>query len=473
MLAGLTSSPLALVGLGLAALVLGYLGRSAVHSAIRVLGGAVHEALILAAGFVMSAQERLVRRNRQVLLEMGLQTSERLIEREFHRVNTVVARDLSGYPALNRKLADQITRIDEDYRRSSDVPPTPPEWTRAIEAIAAVPSNGDPVVGKILLDVHKILERAQADALREYRAASSKRHQLLHRMLPYWRRLDQTLSKVDGTIRGLEERSRAIDEEMDKYDQIVSGTDRAVRTLSSSSLTYFVTSALVLGIALLGGFINFHLIALPMSEMVGASSYVGPVRTSDIAALVVILMEASMGLFLMESLRITRMFPVIGTMDDLMRRRMVWVSFFLLVTLAGVESSLAYMRDLLAADREALTQSLAGIAIVEAQFRWIPSLGQMLMGFILPFALSFAAIPLESFIQSSRVVLGGWVALCMRGLAALLEFMGSLLQNLGPVLVHCYDFLIIVPLRIEQALTRQRQRGGGLRASEPQRSESV
>ncbi|MFQ5699503.1 MAG: hypothetical protein ACE5IL_14620 [Myxococcota bacterium] len=467
---GFAGSPLALALAGIAVLVVGFLGRSAVHSAIRVLAGAIHEALVLAAGLVMSAQERLVRRNREVLLEMGRQTSERLIEREFHRVHTVVARDLSGYPALNRKLADQVARIDEDYRRSSDVPPTPPEWTRAIEAIANVPSNGDPVVGRILRDVHRILERAQADALREYRAASSERHRLLHRMLPCWRRLDQTLSKVDGTIRGLHERSRVIDEEMEKYDQILSGTDSAVRMLSASSLTYFVTSALVLGIALLGGFINFHLIALPMSEMVGASSYVGPVRTSDVAALVVILMEASMGLFLMESLRITRMFPVIGTMDDLMRRRMVWVSFFLLLMLAGVESSLAYMRDLLAADREALTQSLAGVAVVQAQLRWIPSLGQMLMGFMLPFALAFAAIPLESFIQSSRVVLGAWVALCMRGVAALLEFMGSLLQNLGPVLVHIYDFLIIVPLRIEQLLTRHRE--AAFAASEPHRSET-
>ena len=108
----------------------------------------------------------------------------------------------------------------------------------------------------------------------------------------------------------------------------------SVRAQSASSMTHFVTSAAVLIIALLGGFINFHLIALPMSEMVGATSHVGPVRTSDIAALVIITTEIAMGLFLMETLRITRLFPVIGRMDDVLRVRMMWISLGILAVLA-------------------------------------------------------------------------------------------------------------------------------------------
>jgi hypothetical protein len=103
---------------------------------------------------------------------------------------------------------------------------------------------------------------------------------------------------------------------------------------------------------------------------------------------VIIFTEIAMGLFLMESLRITRLFPVISTLDDQMRRRMIWVSAGILFTLACVESSLAYMRDLLAADREALTQSLAGIQVAQAELRWIPSVGQMILGFMLPFSRS-------------------------------------------------------------------------------------
>ena len=220
-------------------------------------------------------------------------------------------------------------------------------------------------------------------------------------------------------------------------------------------MTHFVSSGIVLLIALLGGFINFHLIALPMSEMVGWSSYVGPVKTSDIAALVIVLTEIAMGLFLMESIRITRLFPIVGAMDDRMRKRMAYVAFGILLTLACVESSLAYMRDLLAADREALAKSLIGAQVVSAEFRWIPSIGQMVMGFMLPFALTFVAIPLESFIQSSRTVGGSLLALCIRGVAGMMRGAATIFEHVGEMIVNLYDVVIIVPLRIGQLLGKR------------------
>jgi hypothetical protein len=446
---------LALVGL----LILLYLGRSAAHRAIRALAHAVHGALHGAARSLVAAQERLVQRNREVLLSMGQQTTERLIEREFHRVNAVVARDLVGYPALHRKLSDQIACIEEDYRESTEVPPSPPEWIKAVDTVARIPAKGDPFVGRILQDIHKTIAGAHKTAMTEYRKSSQERHRLLRKMLPFWRRLDRTLGRVDETIRGIEERSEVIDQQMDRYHKILSNSDGMVRVLSASSMTHFVTSVFVLLIAVLGAFINFHLIALPMSEMVGAANYVGPVRTSDVAALVIIFTEIAMGLFLMESLRITRLFPVISTLDDKMRRRMIWVSGGILLTLACVESSLAYMRDLLAADREALTQSLAGIQVAQAELRWIPSMGQMVLGFMLPFALTFVAIPLESFIHSSRTVLGATTAALMRTLAAIFRIAGDATESLGHATVHLYDLVIVAPLKVEELVSRRN--GGG------------
>jgi hypothetical protein len=453
----LPQSPLGLALLVVAAIVLMYLGRPQAHAVIRALSQIGTNALRLAADQVVAAQERLMRRNREVLIEQGREATERMIEREFERVNTVVTRDLGGYPALHRKLSDQIVQIDEDYRKSTESPPQPPEWVRAVEIISGIPSNGDPVVGKILGDIHKALSSAQKEALTEYRKSSHERHRLLQKMLPFWRRLDRTLTRVDGTIRGLEERSQVIDRQMESYEQIRAGSDDAVRTLSASTMTVFFSALLVLLIALAGAFINFHLIALPMSEMVGGNSAVGPMKISDVAAMVIISMELAMGLFLMESLRITRLFPVIGAMDDVMRRRLVWISFIILTTLACVESSLAYMRDLLAADREALAQSLAGVEAVRTEFRWIPSIGQMVMGFVLPFALTFVAIPLESFIQSSRTVGGNLLALAMRGFAGLLRVIGGFVDNAGTLLVHLYDFLIILPLRVELFVRQRRE----------------
>ncbi len=450
-------APWGLPVLILGAMMLMYLGRPAAHSALRALSAGVQNLFLMAADALTSAQTRLVQRNREVLLEMGQEASERLIEREFDRVNRTVEQDLSGYPSLHRELCDQVARIDADYSQSSEVPPTPPEWVAAVETVSRIPTNGDPIVGRILKDIHRTITAAQKSAVEDYRKSSKERHRLLSRMLPVWRKLQTELGRVDGTIRGLDERSRVIDQQMQHYEEIRAHSDKAARKLSASSVSQFVAAGLVLVIALLGGFVNFHLIALPMSEMVGATSYVGPVATSDIAALVIILTEVAMGLFLMESLRITRLFPVISTMDDTMRRRMIWVSLGILFTLACVESSLAYMRDLLAADREALTASLAGIQHVQAELRWIPSIGQMVMGFMLPFALAFAAIPLESFIQSTRIVFGSALAGLLRLLASSLALLGNFTENMGPMLVHTYDFAIVVPLRIEQLLT---QRGG-------------
>src|SRR5690606_40878604 len=139
----------------------------------------------------------------------------------------------------------------------------------------------------------------------------------------------------------------------------------------------------------------------------------------------------TMELFLMDALRSTRLFPIIGSLDGRTRRRMAWVTFSLLFTLACIESSLAYMRDLLAADRMALTQSLSGVVVERPEFLWIPSLGQMVMGFILPFALTFVAIPLESFVHSARAA-GGYAAAAVLGVASLLlRLAGDLARNMA------------------------------------------
>ena len=170
---------------------------------------------------------------------------------------------------------------------------------------------------------------------------------------------------------------------------------------------------------------------------------------SDVAALVLVFFEVVLGLFLMESLQITRLFPIIGSLDDKLRKQMMLVAFVLLVMFAGIESSLAYMRDLLAADREALTQSLAGIIVEAPEFRWITTVGQMTMGFILPFALMLIAIPLESFVHALRTVIGMGAVLLLRTLAFIVRQLGSLASSIGHIILNVYDLIIFIPLKIE------------------------
>jgi hypothetical protein len=109
------------------------------------------------------------------------------------------------------------------------------------------------------------------------------------------------------------------------------------------------------------------------------------------------------------------------------------------------------MRDLLALDREALQQSLTGIGATNAnaEFRWIPSIGQMTMGFILPFALAFIAIPLESFIHSLRTVLGSLAIGMVRALRVIVRMTGGIINHLSKMLVSLYDLIIMLPLSAE------------------------
>lgn len=436
--------------------ILLYLARTPAHKAIYSLSRVIRNAFRLMSKSVLLAEERLVQRNKEVLLTAGMESVERLIEREFYRVNAVVKRDLSGYPSLHQALSDQTTRIDEDYRESSEIPPPPPGWVNAVEAVANLPSQ-DSTVANILNEIHKTTMSQYKSAMEEYRKSVAVRHTLLKKMMPYWRKLSQTLEHVGKTITGLHERANVIDNRMKEYEDIRAQSDKSARMLTASSLTQFFISALVLLIAIGGAVINFNLIALPMSEMVGGGSYIGSFKTSNVAAMVIILVEVAMGLYLMESLRITRLFPIIGQMDDKMRTRMIWITFSILLILASVEAALAYMRDQIASDMQALRQSLAAVESTAGVVNsWIPTVGQMVMGFVLPFALTFVAIPLESFVQSSRTVIGVVGAALLRWLAFVLRLLGNIGHYLGELLVNLYDLFIFPPLWVENLIRDKR-----------------
>jgi len=427
-----------------------YLGRSQAHQLISSTTGALRTLFRLIARSFNQLARRLSNRNKEIILSQGREAVERKVEREFHRVNTLVKKDLSGYPAAQRKINDAIERIEEDFSNSIEAPPLPPSWIEGVETIAKTAKAADPTVVLILENINQSLGKAQKDALDEYRKVSQGRHDALKNMLPTWRNVSQQLSEINKNVDGIENQAKVIDKHMEEYESIRNKDESAVRKLLSSSATQLFISGLVLIIAILGGFINFQLIALPMSEMVGGTSQLGPMKTADVAAMVIIMVEIAMGLFLMESLRITHLFPVISSMDDKMRKRMLIITLSILTILAGFEASLAYMRDLLALDREALTQSLSGSEIITAEFRWIPSIGQMVIGFILPFTLAFIAIPLESFVQSFRTVVGALFCQFLQIIDVLCRMTGNIIHRCGHILIRLYDLLIFIPLVVEE-----------------------
>jgi hypothetical protein len=77
----------------------------------------------------------------------------------------------------------------------------------------------------------------------------------------------------------------------------------------------------------------------------------------------------------------------------------------------------------------------------------------MIMGFILPFALAFVAIPLESFIHSMRTVLGMIALALIHALALAARMLGGSARQLSNILISLYDLLIMLPLGIERLVT--------------------
>jgi len=438
-----------------------YAAREPMHALLRSMCRSIANPLRLGARWLADTGLRLRNRNREVLFAHGSHEVKLTIEREFEHVTMLVQRDLEGYPVLQRKLMDEITRIEEDYKKSGEVPPPPPEWVKAIEAIAKIKPSGDGVVERILSDIRDSLDEIYQKLVAEYRGAYQERHHILKGFLPFWRSVSQTLTQVDRNITSLQNSAAKIDANVLKLENIAARGNDAANVLATSATTQFFIAGLVMLIAFGGAYVNFKLIALPMSAMVGGGDYITEsLQASEVAALVIILFETLMGLFLMETLRFTSLFPL-GNITEKMRRRLMWASLTILLVLAGVEVALAVMRDMIITADVALKQQLGAAAgAVKTEAGWvtrIPTFGQMILGFTLPFALAFVAIPLEYFINSGRTVVGAGLEMALRGLAFMLRFTANLIRGAGKLAIMLYDVFIFVPLAIERWIVGYRE----------------
>jgi hypothetical protein len=111
------------------------------------------------------------------------------------------------------------------------------------------------------------------------------------------------------------------------------------------------------------------------------------------------------------------------------------------------------MREILLQDELATNALLRGgtddAAGTVNSHLWITTAAQMGMGFILPFALTFVAIPLETFVHSLRTVVGLIGIGIMRALALVLRVSSSGARHLGALMQRLYDLPLFLPLWIE------------------------
>lgn len=437
-----------------------YMGRSSAHGAIQAFFRLLSSALRLGARSVAMAEKRLKERNREVLIALGKEHAEREINREFFRINKFVERDLGGYPKLQRSIQEQVTQINEDYERSGEVPPPSPEWISAVDAVAKLHlgEKGSSLTEKILEDIHQAAEEQHREVLVSYRQSMAERHSILKKMAPFWRKLSNSVDQIGTHLQELKKRAQQIDVQMERYEEICNQTDRAERMLKASAITQFTIAFIVVMIAIAGAYFNFHLIAYPMSEMVDGSNRIGGVSVADIAAMVLIFIEITMGIFLLELLHVTKLFPIIGSMDDRMRIKGVWLVGGILLAMASMESGLAFMRDHLAAQDRALQATLTG-AETGSDVSWITLAVNMGMGFFLPLALTVVAIPLEYLLHTGRTVMGMLTELLLRLMALTMRILSISLRHAGGLVVHLYDLVIMIPLWVETTLRSHNQAG--------------
>lgn len=435
---------------GLAIVIL-YLGRHPVHQVIRSLFFVTYAGFRMASRSMIAMANRMAKRNRDVLIEYGRDSAERRLEREFMRLDVAVKRDLGNYPKLHREVHDTMSQLEVDYRESTaESPPSVEGWEKAISAVSKIPANGHTMVAEVLDDIKDSFNNTHKEVIKEYRRINKERHKNLGRMIPNVRSLQRTMEQVDKNMKDLADRAKEIGKYMDDYKEMLEKSDTAENRLASSALFQFFISGIVLLVAGFGAFINFSIIERPMREMVSGGQYIQGIPVSSIAAMVIISIEIAMGLFLMELLRVTRLFPGISALDDRMRKRLSWTAFIILFTMACVESSLGLIRDLLSTQDAAL---IGKVIQSETQTSTLSAIAQMTIGFILPFALVFIAIPLESFVHSALTALRSMGVFFLRLLAFAIRVIGMLIKQVGVILIRVYDLIIIIPLWIEYLIT--------------------
>lgn len=436
-----------------------YLARRPCQDLLTQTSRGLQRLFRLSARLLARQAEWLLERNREVLTAVAEEQTERAIERELRRISRTLDRDLSAYPALHRALSEQIARIDEDYRQSADVPPAPPAWLGAVEAVAAVEAKGDPAVAKILEDIHGTLQVACHNAQLEYRAASRRRHLGLKRMLPYWRQLGSTLGGVQKTIVGLHERADALDQQMQRYEEIRGRRERTIRVLQSSALARFITSSLLLALAGLAVVVNLRLVYLPLAELLPAPGGLGFSQPEAVAAGLAAA-QLLAGVAVGELLGITRLFPFLATSDEPVRKWGLRFGLGLLLCFAALSAGMTWL----------VQQSPAPEAFGAVTQAWLPALAQTLLALILPLTLAPIGLPLEAFVQSGRIVCGLALVGLLRLLAVLLRMGAIIVDRLGRALNQLYDVTIFLPLWIEQSWRSHQLRQRQVRMGEQPRA---
>lgn len=435
-----------------ASMIFLYLARTPLHLALQSLDEGIAGGLTKISIWINNLVEKMREKSKKVLLESSIADCEQKIAHEFKRVDVSYTKHLADYPKLHLKLDDSIATIDADFKECGQAVPEAPGWNQAVESIANMKgaASGDRIIEKMLKELHKSAVEGEKAALAEMRKTAGQRHKILSALAPTWNKILKTMNTVNTKVELVLETSGKIDKYMKEYESVRNGGADSIDILSSKATKLFIFSTLVIVIAGFGAFINFNLIALPMSELVPAGTRVLGLQVSDVSALVIVMLEIVLGIFLMEALGITNIFPQIASMTLSKRRILLYAALLGLLFLASVEAALAILRENIAETNAATTQALAGKVATTSSTEGsqITVIGQATLGFVLPWILAMVAVPLEMLIESSQHVLNKLLILVIVLVGYLIGIIGHLISTTMKIIIHLYDAYIIIPTKI-------------------------
>jgi hypothetical protein len=439
-----------------------FAARESIHAGLREAARSIVNTCRLLARWCTSTAKALQERNAEMLLEVGRNQIEHKIERELRRLDGSLTDDLTRYAGVGRDLTELTGRLQADYQECGNSPPSAGTWAEAAKAAANISELEHKGAKKMLGDIQKAAVAAEKAALREYRSATAARHKVLTRMAPAWKRVNEQLADNGKVLEKILESKAKIETYMDQFDKVRQKSGVTAHILLRSARNVFVASGLVLLVALGGAFINFQLIALPMSELVPAATRISGIPVSTVAALVLVLMEITVGFFLMDMLGITTLFPRLEALPNRTKRLILSVSIIGLFCLASVEASLAVLREHIVGAENALRESLAGTTPIteaaQSSASMIPVVGQAVLGFVLPWILALVAIPLETMFDTAGTALVSIAAPALQAAGSLVRLASYAMRSAIGVVQALYDVYIAVPLslaRMVQNLPRR------------------
>ncbi len=442
-----------------ASMVFLFLAREPVHKMIQAFSDATAGGLRKLAEWTKTTAQAMREKDRKVLLESGVAKIQGEILQEFTKIEMANTKSLAGYPKLQLKLDDNISQIERDYKECGQVTPEAPGWSEVIESIGrAQGSTSDRIIENMLSEIHKSAVDGEKKALSEFRDVAAKRHKILGSMAPVWKRVEKLGKEINSQVEKVMENGRNIEKYMARYEKISAAEPESIDMLSSKVTKLFIISLIVICVGLVGAFINFNLIALPMSELVPAGVRVAGMAVSEVSALVIVALELVLGIFMFEAIGVTHTFPQISNMTRGKRKIILSGCLLGLLFLSTVEASLAVLRENLAEAKTALDISLAGesATVIDNVNSKITLIGQALLGFVLPWILAVIAIPLEMFIEASQHAFAKIYTMLITLLCHLANAIAYLVEGFFNILSHLFDIYIIIPVQIANMFTGKR-----------------